>query len=150
MSDLASPSSEQQRITAWNAQPLSTWSHVDLSDRAFAPEYDLHDALDTTLKMAAALVIQTSRLTGRDLMELVGTIRNLQHDELHSAISAWLPSGNWSHSQLQVCYRAIELSRFNFIHSLELKSPISNASPIPRLYITDTQGYVCADFPEQC
>jgi hypothetical protein len=116
MSDLPSPSSEQQRITAWNAQPLSTWTHVDLSDRAFAPEFDLRDALDTTLKMAAALVIHSNRLTGRDLMELVGSIRNLQHDDLRSAISAWLPSGNWSQSQLQVCHRAVKSPEFNLLH----------------------------------
>jgi hypothetical protein len=101
---VADAAAEHARVDAWNAQPLGSWTFAQLCDRAFAPEYDLDDALNTRVKMAVASTIESKRLAGRDLYALVDAIRVAKSASSATSdlMAAWLPDGCGSASQIEV------------------------------------------------
>lgn len=103
---VADAAAEHARVDAWNAQPLGSWTFAQLCDRAFAPEYDLDDALNTHVKMVVASTIESKRLAGRDLNALVDAIRAAKSASSSTSdlLAAWLPDGCSSSSQIEVQY----------------------------------------------
>ncbi len=90
--------------SAWNAQPLSAWTHAQLRAR-FLAVANAHDALLCAQATQSALAcIDRRRLVGADLGRLYERVRFRNGADLRAAVAEWLPAGFSRASQIEVFF----------------------------------------------